>query len=282
MGGTNQALIHYKFNQLLSSDDVEQHLMRVIDSDVNSDISKKLNQKLSEFSPQLMLHQLGEVSNPSMTQSPIADDFQKRRIQERVQSFVKDSVLRHNSSTYRPLSELVTQYSLFPDQMKGTVLSGVVDQFTSFCKSDQLASVSRMLDVVTVLFKQYDELNSDDEKTKEEIKQTVFGFLNQVVKSNVELTTQQKETLLDLLHQTDVKRSFTTFFQLEDMVGLPAMQRFLNRAHLQTRQSTSFLMGIRARLTRHDINEEPVKLNGDEPIFSDFSYTLFSIKSRKY
>ncbi|MEC8678092.1 MAG: hypothetical protein VXX85_04485, partial [Candidatus Margulisiibacteriota bacterium] len=267
MGGDHTILIHSELKQFLLSTDVCEAVKK-IKSDKDEgviELQKSFMALYSQYAPQKM-HQEFTIGNDS---SVWRSDSLKRRAMERVQSLVSDSVLRHNSPNYRPVSELLTQFSLVPDSSKETVLSGIVDQFTSLCDNNQLASVTRMFDVVNALYNEYDQFSDLSEKA--EIKKSVSAFLDKVVDSNVELSTQQQRDLLSLLNRTDVNQSFAKFFQLEELVGVLPMQQFLNSVHYETRQSTSFIMGVRARLTRHGIDEASIELTGNEPIFSDFS-----------
>ncbi|MGA0242064.1 MAG: hypothetical protein ACO3K7_03595 [Candidatus Marinamargulisbacteria bacterium] len=200
-----------------------------------------LFEQIRQYAPSIITEEKGSNNTESLKK-----DHLKTVIKDRVTSLVNDAVLRGHFSDYRPVSELTTQFSLVPSVHQPLVYAGIVSQFDALAKNHQLASITRMLDVVT-------ELHRYSPKHHSATNKTTLTFLNKVINSGVTLSDQQRHNLLHLLHATqpitDDATSSINMYGLEQQVGIPAIQAYMAGIEGVTRQSSPFLLGLDVRLT---------------------------------
>ena len=116
-------------------------------------------------------------------------------LSNRVQSLVGSAILRETHHQYRPVSELLTQFSLIPDSFRDAALKGILDQFNALAGNHQMASAARMLDVAIPLY--HSQINQSS--NVDECKTAMRRFLETLMGNSVQLSKSHKQLLLQTL-----------------------------------------------------------------------------------
>ena len=126
---------------------------------------------------------------------------------KRVQSLVGSAILREAHHQYRPVSELVTQFSLIPDAYRDAALKGILNQFNALAGNHQMASATRMLDVAIPLY--HSQINQSS--NVDECKTAMRAFLETLMGNSVQLSKLHKQQLLQTLHHCSMQDHLRTF-----------------------------------------------------------------------
>ena len=105
-GNPNTDIIHLELKLFL-----QQNITRI--GDVFNDLSmdQECRDTLIMFLQYFYPKGAAQISNEKNLVDFVSSDAHKRRVTERVEALVKDSILRDDYAGYRPVSELTTQFS---------------------------------------------------------------------------------------------------------------------------------------------------------------------------
>ncbi len=222
---------------------------------------------------------------PSVAAKLLPNEDQVRRISNRVQYLVADSMLRQHGGGYRPVSEITTQFSLIPKStidsrstLQDRVFVSMMDQFNSLSAHHSLASGARMFDVVDAIvssdvlptlqsISNASDFPNDTGHVQQfqalEVLQRVQGFLDSLIDNGVVLNKQQQQRFLALLEQCSskfdsslypyVKNNDSHAFAskmhgIEKIVGLTGIQAYLATKYDRMCQDNLFLKSLRQRV----------------------------------
>ena len=128
---------------MLQQPNVKEALNEIFNNDAFLPFKQRLVKSLA-------LHDASFIKQ-DLSEDNIAPEFEKalaadQLLSNRVESLVGSAILRETHHQYRPVSELLTQFSLIPDSFRDAALKGILDQFMHW-QHHQMASAARMLDV---------------------------------------------------------------------------------------------------------------------------------------
>ena len=242
--------VQFHYEMSLVFDKIPFDLLQKIVTDTADDsVKKELLSLMQQYAPQRM-DTLERKEKGSLL---FADEIQARKTENHVKEMVANALLRfRNSKEYSPVSELVAHISALPirDSIRLNVFNRMLDQFSAFASDGNLASISRMLDVVEGILRHDSKLRDD---SKDEV--NLPNFLKKVLDSNVTLDNAQKDALLHLLsfsnenkNKSDITNYSKYFALIEAKVGPHKISEFLNNVHSKSRQEDSFLNNLKKRL----------------------------------
>ena len=176
------------------------------------------------------------------------DNANKYLISERVKDLSVLAVDRPRSTDYAPITEISTQLHKLPNDSRIHVMKALLEQFSLFMDHDDLASVSRLIEVVDHM------MDLDVDANGSSLISNLQTFVSKVLSQpSMAIDEPQKQALLRIMMACDFPgngdSSFSTFaHQIERLVGLDHMLNFVSLKTSETRQSHPFLELLKRRL----------------------------------
>ncbi|MEK9727299.1 MAG: hypothetical protein VW397_04230 [Candidatus Margulisiibacteriota bacterium] len=275
-GGANALVIQLEMKAFLSKHR-DRFFSHIKDNPGDLDLLKNVMNLYQTYSPKDLIW-MQEHADGSDYPDTIKAYVKKYQITQRVNALVADSILREKFH-YRPVSEISTQFSMIPERYQLDVYTSILDQFNLFASQDQLASISRMLDVVYGLVPYI--LQNSDSSTKDNYQSCTLKFLKQVVTSGIELNAPQKQGLIFLIHSMETsKEKFLDFNRLEHQVGIDVIIKYyFNEEKMYQRINSDFLKGLKSRIDL-SLASPVVKQNPDfNDLWNSFEQSRYEFRA---